>query len=147
MKVVLRDPRGREVLVDEETFNKLSRAGDVVRDGESLRVTMQMLDSLTNNPAGGRMYRVGPGWTEPGFAAHDGSGPDVRDEAYRQMCERLRSAWKRPFGQPQQQDAPASRVSDALPTQLTDEQIAAARNAAYQRSVEALRNAWKRQPR
>ena len=98
---------------------------DILQDGESVRVPIQMLDSVQHDIALSRGHR-------PGFVTDDDSdaNDDVAD-AHAAYCQWLRGAHR----------APVADDEPHRPTSLADAKAQAER--AYEERSEWLRNAHK----
>ena len=83
----------------------------------------------------------GPVGGKPGFVVSDASQA-TRDQAYRQMCDELRNAWRQPAGNA----APGATVtrSDTAPRHpISAADAQAIRDAAYREMCDELTNAWR----
>jgi hypothetical protein len=118
-----------------------------LKDGYTLRVPMQFRDSNRGIAEAPRL-RFADGRTDvpvgsrPGSIVSDASQA-TREQAYRQMCDELRNAWRQHAGNA----APGATVtrSDTAPRHpisLADAQ--AIRDAAYREMCHELANAWRR---
>jgi hypothetical protein len=128
---------------DDDAFDERG----CLKDGHKLHVPMQFRDSnrgIADAPrlrfADGRTDV--PVGTRPGFIVSD-AAQATRDQAYRQMCDELRNAWRQPTGNTAP-DATMTR-SDAAPRHpISAADAQAIRDAAYEAYVDELTNAWRR---
>jgi hypothetical protein len=113
-----------------------------LKEGYTLRVPMQFRDS-NRGLADAPRLRFADGRTDvpvgsrPGFIVSD-AGQTTRDQAYRQMCDELRNAWRQPAGNA----APRTDTAPRHPISAADAQ--AIRDAAYREMCHELTNAWRR---
>jgi hypothetical protein len=119
----------------------------VLREGRSYRVSMMMHDanSVQRAIAAARAQLHdgfgGPVGGKPGFVVSD-AGQATRDQAYRQMCDELRNAWRQTVGNA----APSATVtrSDTAPRHpISAADAQAIRDAAYREMCDELTNAWR----
>jgi hypothetical protein len=128
---------------DDDAFDD----GGCLKDRYTLRVPMRFRDS-NRGIADAPRLRFADGRTDmpvgsrPGSIVSDASQA-TRDQAYRQMCDELRNAWRQPAGNA----TPGATVtrSDTAPRQpISAADAQAIRDAAYEAYVDELTNAWRR---
>jgi hypothetical protein len=121
---------------DERYIDAVDERG-VLRDGKAIRVGLMMADAARRGTPLVHDGYGGPIGGKPGFIVSD-AGQATRDQAYRQMCDELRNAWRQPAGNA----APRSDTAPRHPISAADAQ--AIRDAAYREMCHELSNAWRR---
>jgi hypothetical protein len=113
----------------------------ILRDGGRITVGLMMADAARRGSAMLHDGYGGPVGGKPGFVVSDASQA-TRDQAYRQMCDELRNAWRQPAGNA----APSATVtrSDTAPRHpISAADAQAIRDAAYREMCDELTNAWR----
>jgi hypothetical protein len=126
---------------DDDRYRDAVDERGLLRDGKAIRVGLMMADAARASNVHLHDGYGGPVGGKPGFVVCD-AGQATRDEAYRQMCDELRNAWRQPTGNA----APSATVtrSDTAPRHpISAADAQAIRDAAYREMCDELTNAWR----
>jgi hypothetical protein len=126
---------------DERYIDAVDERG-VLRDGKAIRVGLMMADAARRSHPFLHDGCGGPIGGKPGYIVSD-AGQATRDEPYRQMCDKLRNAWRQPTGNA----SPGATMtrSEAAPRHpITAADAQTIRDAAYREMCDELTNAWRR---
>jgi hypothetical protein len=142
---------GTVIDVDEDALNP----DGTVRDGGRVRVPMMFRDS-NREIASQRpqvMLRFADGRTDiplgsrPGFVIDAGGGQEIRDRAYRESVEELRTAWRGAAADaaPSLPDAPMpARDAGGADLPTLTARLNDVRRSAYEAFCRELQDAWRR---
>jgi hypothetical protein len=137
---------GAVIDVDEDALDE----NGVLRDGHRMRVPMQFRDSARSTTP---TLRFADGRTDipignrPGFVIDVGGGQEIRDRAYRESVEELRTAWRGSTADaaPSLPDAPLpARDGGGADLPTLTARLNDARRSAYEAFCRELRDAWRR---